>query len=280
MLLTVIAKLDEPTRNVMSKYTKISIITASFNSQATIKDTLESVNIQTYPCIDHIIIDGASKDNTLDLVRTYGKRVTKIISESDKGIFDAYNKGLAVADGEIIGILNSDDFYAAPNVIENIMHAFRESEVDAVYADLVYVDKDDTSKIVRYWKSRPYRTGDFARGFSPAHPTLFLRKSVYERTGGFNPDFRFSGDYEYMLRAFHTHGLKSVYLPEIVVRMRTGGATGGSLPFIKKQNLEILRALDSQRVSIFKPLFFGRKIINRSMQRLRAPFVRLPESTS
>jgi glycosyltransferase involved in cell wall biosynthesis len=262
----------------MSKRNKISIITASYGSEATIKDTLESVNIQTYPDIDHIIIDGASRDGTLDLVKLHGKRVAYVTSEPDKGIFDAYNKGLKVADGEIIGILNSDDFYATPHVINHVMRAFEDHTVDAVYADLVYVDKVDTHKIVRHWKSRPYRQGDFARGFSPAHPTLFLRKSVYERTGGFNPVFRLSGDYEYMLRAFCIHGVKSVYLPEIVVRMRTGGATGGAMPFIKKQNLEILQALASHGVSIFKPAFFARKIIDRLMQRLRAPFVHLPGS--
>lgn len=264
----------------MSEPLKISIITASFRSESTIKDTLESVNVQTYPWIDHIIIDGASKDGTLDLVKAHGKRVTHVTSEPDKGIFDAYNKGLAIADGEIIGILNSDDFYANPYIIEHVMRFFEDPSVDAVYADLVYVDKDNTDKIVRHWKSRSYQSGDFARGFTPAHPTLFLRKSVYDRTGGFNPGFRFAGDYEYMLRAFHTHGVKSIYLPEIVVRMRTGGATGGSLPFIKKQNLEILRALDSQKVSVFKPLFFARKLIDRVIQRLRAPFVRMPRSTS
>lgn len=255
---------------------KISIITASFRSESTIRDTLESVNIQTYPHIDHLIIDGASKDKTLELVRQYGKRVVHVTSEPDKGIFDAYNKGLAIADGDIIGILNSDDFYTAPTVIEKVMEAFADPAVEAVYADLIYVDKDDTNKIVRHWKSRPYHVGDFTRAFTPAHPTLFLRRSVYARTGGFNPDFRFAGDYEYMLRAFHTHGVKSVYLPEIVVRMRTGGATGGSLPFIKKQNIEILRALESQGVKIFKPSFFIRKSLNRLMQRIRARFVRLP----
>lgn len=264
----------------MSELQKISIITASFQSESTIKDTLESVNIQTYPRIDHIIIDGASKDGTLGLVNIHGKRVTHVTSESDKGIFDAYNKGLAVADGDIIGILNSDDFYANANVIAHVMRAFDDPGVEAVYADLVYVDKDDTKKIVRHWKSKSFRRGDFARGFSPAHPTLFLRKSVYDRVGGFNPGFRLAGDYEFMLRVFYTHGVKSVYLPEVVVRMRTGGATGGSLPFIKKQNEEILRALDSQGVSILRHAFFARKIIDRLMQRLRAPFVRLPESAS
>ena len=255
---------------------KISIITACFRSEATVRDTLESVNAQTYPAIDHLIIDGGSRDQTLALVKAHGRRVSHVTSEPDKGIFDAYNKGLKLADGEIIGILNSDDFYASPTVIEKVMKAFEDPSVEAVYADLVYVDKDDTSKIVRHWKSRPYHRGDFLRAFTPAHPTLFLRRSVYARTGGFNPDFRFSGDFEYMLRAFHVHGVKSVYLPEIIVRMRTGGATGGSLPFIKKQNLEILRAFESQGVHIFKPTYFLRKALDRALQRVRARFVRLP----
>jgi len=262
----------------MTGVPKISIITASFRSERTIRDTLESVNIQTYPAIEHIIIDGASKDKTLEIVREHGKRVSHITSEPDRGIFDAYNKGLAVADGEVVGILNSDDFYAAPDVIARVMQAFENKTVEAVYADLVYVDKDDTSKVMRYWKSRPYKDGDFARGFSPAHPALFLRRSVYAKTGGFNPNFRLAGDYEYMLRAFHTHGVKSVYLPMVVVRMRTGGATGGSLSFIKKQNLEILSALESQGVKISKPFFFSRKLMNRLAQRLRSRSVKLPVS--
>jgi glycosyltransferase len=260
----------------MSEQHKISIITASFRSESTIKDTLESVNIQTYPHIDHIIIDGASKDGTLALVSAHGKRVTYVKSEPDKGIYDAYNKGLAVADGEIIGFLNSDDYYATPYVIEHVMRAFEDECIDAVYADLVYVDVNNIKKIVRHWRSKPYRKGDFARGFTPAHPTLFLRRSVYDKTGVFNLEMRLASDYEFMLRAFHTKGVNSVYLPEVIVRMRTGGATGGSFHSIKKQNLEILRALESQGVSVFKPLFFSRKIVDRLLQRLRAPFVQMP----
>jgi glycosyltransferase involved in cell wall biosynthesis len=260
----------------MSGQPLISIITACFRSERTVVDTLESVNAQTYPNVEHVIVDGASTDRTMELVREHGKRVTQVLSEPDRGIFDAYNKGLKLATGEVIGILNSDDFYATPLALEAVMAAFADPAVDAVYADLVYVDKDDTSKVVRHWKSRPYRDGDFRRGFSPAHPTLFLRRSVYDRTGGFDPGYRFSGDYEYMLRAFHVHGVRAVYLPQILVRMRTGGATGGSLPFIRKQNLEILRALDAQGVRVFRPGFFARKVVDRIMQRLRAPFARVP----
>ena len=255
----------------------ISIITACFRSERTVLDTLESVNVQTYPNIEHIIVDGASNDRTLDIVRDYGRRVSRVVSEKDKGIFDAYNKGLRLAAGEIIGFLNSDDFYATPNAIQAVMEKFRDGSVDAVYADLVYVDKDDTSKVVRHWKSRSYREGDFRKAFVPAHPTLFLRRSVYDRAGGFNPDYRFAGDFEFMLRAFHSCGVKSVYVPEILVRMRTGGATGGSMNFIRKQNLEIMRAFHTQGVEIFKPGYFIRKLYDRLLQRLRVPFVRMPE---
>jgi len=256
----------------MPNQNKISIITASFRSESTIKDTLESVNTQTYPFIDHIIIDGASTDETLNLVEAYGKRVVHVTSKPDRGIFDAYNKGLLVADGDIIGILNSDDFYASPYVIEHVMQAFEDSSVDAVYADLVYVDKSDTDKMVRHWKSRTYCQNDFTKGFSPPHPTLFLRSSVYKRTGVFNPDFRFSGDYEFMLRAFHVHGIRSVHLSKIVVRMRTGGATGGGISGIIKQNLEILRALKMHNVKIKIIQFFLNKLINRLFQHLRPKY--------
>ena len=259
----------------MSKKNKISIITASFQSQKTIKDTLDSVNIQSYPNIEHIIIDGASSDGTLDLVKNHGKRVMTVLSEPDKGIFDAYNKGLALCEGEVIGILNSDDFYFEPHVIRDVMRQFEDASVDAVYADLLYVDKDNTDKVVRYWKSRAYRDGDFKKSFSPAHPTLFLRRSVYSKSGGFKSDYRYSGDYEFMLRVFHIHKINSVYLPQIFVKMRTGGATGGSIKYIKKQNLEILRALENHDVKIYKALFFGRKFFDRLVQRLRATLLRV-----
>lgn len=260
----------------MSDQPLISIITACFRSERTVVDTLESVNAQSYPNVEHVIVDGASTDRTMELVREHGRRVTQALSEPDRGIFDAYNKGLKLARGEVIGILNSDDFYTVPTALEAVMTAFDDPSVEAVHADLVYVDKDDTSRVVRHWKSRPYRDGDFQRGFHPAHPTLFLRRSVYERTGGFDSGYRLSGDVEYMLRAFHVHGVRSVYLPQILVRMRTGGATGGSLPFIRKQNLEILRALDAQGVQVFRPNFFVRKVVDRLMQRIRAPFARVP----
>ena len=252
---------------------KLSIITASYNSEATIKDTLESVNKQSYTDIEHIIVDGGSKDATLELVKTIGKRVVVMISEPDKGIFDAYNKGLKLVNGDVIGFLNSDDFYYSSDVLENVMREFDDPSVDAVYGDLYYVDKNNVNKVTRVWKSRTYKKGLFTRSFHPAHPTLFLRKSVYEKVGLFNLTYRFAGDYEFMLRAFHLFEIKPIYLPKVFVRMRNGGATGGSLMSIRKQNLENIRALKEHDVTYSKILFFGNKIIDRIRQKVVANFV-------
>lgn len=249
---------------------KISIITAAFNSGSTIADTLKSVSAQTYQNIDHIIIDGASKDNTLVLVKEHGARVSTIVSEPDRGIYDAYNKGIAMATGEIIGMLNSDDLYFSNDVIGRVMKEFENPEIDACYADLVYVDKDDTSKIVRYWKSAKFSKGDFLRGFVPAHPTLFLRREVYQKCGLFNPEYRLAADYEFMLRIFEKHGVSSTYIPELFVRMRTGGATGKNLANILKQNKEILKALHSCNFRVSMVGMLARKVVDRSIQYYRA----------
>lgn len=256
--------------------TKISLITASWNSAATIGDTLASVAAQTYPDIEHLLIDGGSTDSTMEVVAEKGKHVAKVVSERDRGIFDAYNKGLKLATGEVIGFLNADDFYASDTVIAEAMQAFEDPSVDAVHAELVYVDTDDTSKIVRHWRSRKCSLLNIRRGFHPAHPTLFLRRSVYEKAGGFDPDYRLAGDVEFMLRIFYAHRVKDRYIPKIWVRMRTGGATGGSVLSIRRQNLEVRRA--QSHVGIRYPLagFLAFKIYDRLLQRLRAPFVRLP----
>lgn len=254
---------------------KISIITASFRSESTILDTLKSVNMQTYKNIEHIVIDGASDDRTLEVVKTEGARVSLLVSERDKGIYDAYNKGLSLVTGEIIGFLNSDDFYSSETVIERVMAAFEDESIDACYGDLVYVDCNNTAKITRYWKSKPYIAGTFKDGFVPAHPTLFLRKSVYEKAGGFDLTYRLAADYEFMLRIFHHFNIKSVYIPSILVKMRTGGATGGSFASIRRQNEEILGALRKQGVVVSKINFLLRKICDRFIQKIRAYFVTL-----
>ena len=251
---------------------KISIITASFRSEGTIVDTLKTINSQTYGNIEHIIVDGGSDDGTLEIVNDIGQRITKIVSEKDNGIYDAYNKGLELADGEVVGFLNSDDYYYSDEIIQKVMDVFQDEAIEAVYGDLVYVARDDTSKVVRHWRSKEYRPGMFKDSFVPAHPTLFLRKSVYQRLGNFNLDYKLAADYEFMLRVFHSAGVKSSYLPTIMVNMRTGGATGESLSSVKAQNKEILGALKQHGVDISSLNFMARKAYDRVGQKLRAAY--------
>jgi glycosyltransferase len=259
---------------------KMTLLTAAYNSAGTIGDTLRSVAAQDYPDIEHIVIDGLSKDNTVEIVRQGGTRVARIISEKDKGIYDAYNKGIALASGDVIGFINSDDFYASDDVISQVMRVFEDPSIEAVHADLVYVDQDNTAKIVRYWKSRPCTPKSLARGFIPAHPTVFLRREVYDKCGLFDLDFRLAADYEFLLRIFHTFNVKTVYVPKIWVRMRVGGATGGTVASIKLQNDEIRRGQAKHGLKYPTAKFYFHKVIDRTLQRVRAPFVKLPTSAS
>lgn len=257
--------------------TKITLLTAAYNSATTIRDTLKSIEVQTYPDIEHIIIDGASKDDTLAVVEAERVRVTKVVSERDRGIYDAYNKGIGLASGEIIGFLNSDDFYAHPGVIAQVMALFeRDPELEAVHADLVYVDQHDPDRMQRWWKSRPLTAKSVRRGFIPAHPTVFLRRSVYVKAGLFDLNYRLAADYEFLLRIFHTHRIKARYVSEIWVRMRAGGATGGTFASIRRQNDEIRAAQALHGVHYPAWKFFLHKVIDRSLQRARAHKVKLP----
>lgn len=207
---------------------RISIITATYNSSRTVCDTLQSVDAQTYADVEHIIVDGASSDNTIALVQGFpGQR--KVVSEPDRGIYDAMNKGIALATGDIVGILNSDDTYAHPDVLKQVATAFEDPTVDAVYGDLVYTDADNPRRILRTWTSGKYRPGHFKWGWMPPHPTFFVRATLYERYGGFNLALGTCGDYELMLRFIHRHGIRLAYLPEVLVRMRAGGASNESL---------------------------------------------------
>lgn len=205
----------------------VSVITATYNSSATVEDTLSSVASQDYSRIEHIIIDGMSKDDTIEIVNRF-PHVSRKVSEKDRGIYDAMNKGILLASGDIIGILNSDDFYASQDVISKVVRAFNQTDCDAVYGDLVYVDKEHTDKVTRYWRSGSYKPGSFMWGWMPPHPTLFVRKVVYERFGLFDLELKTAADYELMLRFIHKHGIKLHYIPEVLVRMRSGGASNAS----------------------------------------------------
>lgn len=257
--------------------TTLSLITASYNRAHTICDTIRSVNFQTYSDIEHIFIDGVSKDDSVAIIHAEAKRRPDVVSEPDKGFYDAYNKGLARAGGEIIGFLNSDDFYPHDGVVARVMALFAQHpEIEGVHADLVYVEEDNPAKIVRHWRSRDFEPKSFARGFIPAHPTVFLRREVYDKVGGFDTSFRLAADYEFLLRTFHVHAIKALHVPEIWVRMRTGGATGGSIASIKAQNDEIRRAQDMHGVRYPTAKFYVHKAIDRTMQKLRARRVDVP----
>lgn len=257
--------------------TKITLLTACYNSAATIRDTLKSIEVQTYANIEHIIVDGASKDNTLEVVKAEGRRVDRVVSGPDKGIYDAYNKGLALATGEVIGFLNSDDFYAHPRVIEQVMAKFdADPSLDAVHANLVYVDRDDVSKVTRLWRSQKSTAKRIQRGFYPAHPTLFLRRRVYERAGGFDLSYRMAADGEFMGRIFGRFGITDAHVDDIWVIMRDGGTTGGNWRSIARQNSELRRGLRANGIKSSPTMFLVAKIIDRTLQRSRARNVVLP----
>lgn len=214
---------------------KISIITATYQSARTLRDTIDSVARQTWPGIEHIIVDGGSSDETLGIVASY-PHLAKVVSEPDRGIYDAMNKGIGLADGEIVGILNSDDFYADERVIAEISACFEDPLVDAVYGDLDYVHPDDVSRITRRWRAGHYQPGAFRWGWMPPHPTFFIRRRLYEQFGGFNLEMGTCGDYELMLRMVHRHGARLAYLPRTLVRMRAGGASNVTLKARLKAN--------------------------------------------
>jgi glycosyltransferase involved in cell wall biosynthesis len=244
---------------------KISVITVAFNSAKTVADTLTSVAMQTHPDIEHLIIDGASSDGTVEIVRMHASTQTRLISESDRGIYDAMNKGIALASGEVIGFLNSDDFYANASVLAKIADSFQDSVVDACYGDLVYVSQDK-SRVVRYWKSKPFTKGDFAKGWCPAHPTFYVRKSVIERMGLFDQSYKMGVDVEFMMRYLECGKIRAVYLPHVLVHMRLGGASNQSLKNIFLQNKGIFAALRKNDIPFSIVWFTANKIVSRLKQ--------------
>lgn len=248
----------------------ISIITVCFNSAGTIEDTIRSVAEQNYHDIEHIIVDGGSTDGTKEIIASAAS-VSSYISEADEGIYDAMNKGIAMANGEIIGILNADDFYANGNVLSQVAKAFEEPEINACYADLVYVRQDDTNKVVRYWKSRPFEKGLFRSGWMPAHPTFFCRRSVYETFGNFNLQYKIAADVELLFRLLEQCRVNCRYIPEVIIKMRLGGTTNSSISNIKKQNTEVLDFLDLHYGRVSRLRFFLSKFFERSKQFVYRP---------
>ncbi len=221
---------------------KVTVITACYNSADTIGDTLRSVTEQDYGDIEYIIVDGASTDETLKVVEGYRDKITKVVSGKDGGIYFALNKGIGLATGEVIAFLHADDLYAGRQVLSKVMKLFADEDVDSVYGDLQYVDRLDTSKVKRSWKSGPYREGQFRSGWMPPHPAFFLKKKCYDRFGTFDTSFKTAADYELMLRMLHRHKISTAYLPEVLVKMRTGGVSNVSLKNRIRANREDRRA--------------------------------------
>ena len=246
---------------------KVSIITVTFNSSSFISHCLDSVKNQTHNDIEHIVIDGASTDGTLSILKSKTNQLAELISETDNGIYEAMNKGLKIATGDIIGFLNSDDFYANNNVLKNVSELFREdSTLEACYSNLVYVDALETSKIIRFWKSENFVPGMFSKGWCPPHPTFFVKSSVYRRHGNFDTNYKLASDAELMMRFMEVKMIKVKYEPKLWVKFRIGGVSNKSLKNITIQNIEVLKALKNHGLKFNYITFFLKKLILKIKQ--------------
>jgi glycosyltransferase involved in cell wall biosynthesis len=231
---------------------RVSIITTTFNSATTVAETMQSVEEQDHPHIEHIVVDGHSQDETLQIIEQYPHTAT-LISETDEGIYDAMNKGIRAATGDLVGILNSDDLYVDAHVISKIIKVFEDPWIQACYADLEYVDALNSSRVTRTWKSGAFDSRSFYWGWMPPHPTFFVRRSVYDQVGLFNTHLRSAADYEMMLRILVKHQLPVAYLPEVIVKMRTGGMSNASVNNRIRANREDREAW---RINGLRPYFF------------------------
>ncbi len=248
----------------------VTIITVVFNGATTLEDTIRSVLQQTYENIEYIIIDGGSSDGTLDIIRKYDSQLDYWLSEPDAGIYDAMNKGLSLCTGDVVGFLNADDLYSHREVLASVASTFRSQVgLQTCFGDLAYVDKLDTRKIVRYWRSGTYRQGIFQKGWVPPHPTFFAKRSAYLEHGGFNLSYSLAADFELMLRFLEARHLSTAYIPQVLVRMRMGGATNRSISNVIQQNREIIRAFRGNDLPSPNLLvYFGAKAFNRLGQYL------------
>lgn len=234
---------------------KISIITVCFNSEDTIRDAIESVLSQDYPNIEYIIVDGLSKDKTTSIISGYEDKLTKVISEPDKGIYDAMNKGIRLATGDVVGILNSDDFFEYPSVISDVSDCFRlNPDASCVFGDVVFVDPVDTGKITRFYSSKKFRSWKLRFGWMPPHTATFIRKSVFDEIGGYSLDYRIASDYELFVRMLMVRSMSFSRLDKVLVRMRAGGISTSGLKSSYLLNSEIVRACKTNK--IYTNLFF------------------------
>lgn len=251
---------------------KVSIITVLLDNRKYIKDAIESVLNQSYPNIEYIVIDGGSSDGSVEIIESYKERIAVFISEKDNGMYDALNKGISRASGDIIGLLNSDDFFESTDVISHVVNGFEKWNCDAIYGDLHYINHSERSDVVRVWNAGPYAPDKFFNGWMPPHPTFYVKREVYEKFGSFNTDLKYAADYELMLRFILKHRIKLSYLPEFMVKMRVGGASNRNLSNRIKANMEDRKAWKIVGIKpgvftlILKPLkkIFQYRLFNRT----------------
>jgi len=236
---------------------KISIITATYNSNKSLKSCIDSVVMQDYGSIEYIIIDGQSTDSSIDIVNDFQTSYPyiKVVSENDDGIYDALNKGLAIATGDVIGFLHSDDLFPSSTIISELASKINNDNLDGIYGDLQYVNKENTNKIIRLWKSCEFKLELLKKGWMPAHPTLFLKKHVYYKHGEFNTSYKISADYDFMLRILKDKTLKFGYLPRVITKMRVGGASNRSFKNIIRKTKEDYNAVCSNNVGGWFSIF-------------------------
>ena len=250
----------------MPKKIKISIITASFNSEAHIQSCLDSIAFQTYENIEHVIIDGKSTDKTLEIIDRHPFKPAKVISEKDKGIYDALNKGIKNATGDIIGFLHSDDIFENEYVIEELVSAFEESDSDLVYGNILHVHKENTKKIFRTWKSLPFRKDLLKKGWMPPHNGLFVKREIFFKYGVYNINFKIAADYEWILRVFSKDSVKAFYIDKLILRQRIGGKSNGSLLKIVQVMIEDYKALRSNQNGLVESV---KILIRKKLSKLR-----------
>lgn len=235
---------------------KISLITATFNSAATLETTLKSVQSQTYPLIEYIIVDGCSTDGTLELLEQYRDGISILVSEPDKGIYDAMNKGVALATGDYIGFLHADDWFATAQTLEQLAKGMEMSAPDLIYGDLDYVEANPPHRVVRRWKSEPFEQSLLRKGWMPPHPTLYVARSIWNRVGSFDAGMRISADYDFILRVFGQPHIRTAYLPQCLVKMRLGGASNRSVSNVLLKMKEDYAALKRNHIGGFNSLMY------------------------
>lgn len=249
---------------------RISLITVTYQAAATLRDCIESVLGQDYPDIEYIVVDGASTDGTQAILAEYGDRIDRVISEPDQGLYDAMNKGLALATGEVVGMLNADDFYAHDGVISQVMGQLQSSGADALFGDLVYVQEPELDKVVRFYPGKGFHPNKMRQGHMPPHPTFFVRKAFYDQYGGFDLSYEICADFDLMLRFFHQAKGRYTYLPEVLVRMRTGGSSTRGLSSTVTINREMLRACRKYGLATSLPRIYS-KYFTKILQLIRKP---------